>query len=358
MSQRSFLLFTLVTAFVVVAAIYTYPGSTTSNPAPGKPFFSSLNAEAINKVSSVAITSKGETFTIERKDKGWVVKELGGYPAQANLVKTTLVGLSELRPFEKKTAESDRLDKLDLEDPKKKGSASKRITIKDAAGKVLADVVIGKSVSNSVVYGQQMVYLRMPDSTQSYLAVGDPQPKTSAVEWAEKKVMDIHNARVKQVVQGDGKDKTLTAFREKVGAETSIKDVPEGRKLKSAQIRNYIMEALQGLNLEDVTPASKIDFEKNKSGTAVYTTYDGITVTAVMATVDKKVWIRYEASFDPANAMKEPPKGSKILTPEAAKKQVDEINARIKGWAYNVSSSVYRFMEYGMNDILEEEKKK
>ncbi|MEQ8698534.1 MAG: DUF4340 domain-containing protein, partial [Bauldia litoralis] len=302
MRAKGFVAFTLVTAALIVGAVVAYPESTTSNPEPGPRFFPALGPEAVNKVTSIKVTAKGETFTIERKGKAWVVADKGGYPARFEKVKEALVSLANLRRFEEKTKDKDRLHKLDLEDPKAKGAASKRLTVA-ADGKTVADVIVGKSNDKDILFGRSLVYVRMPDSNQAWLAIGDPKLEDTALGWIDKTLFDVKTARIKKIDQklADGGEIVVEKSKPE-DKEFTLANLPDGREIKNARFLRYIAEGLDNLKLEDVMPASKIDFAKKPAGSAVFRTFDGLVVTVKLATVgekkDEKTWASFEASVD------------------------------------------------------------
>lgn len=362
MRAKGFLALTVVTAALIVGAVVAYPESTTSNPEPGPRFFPSLGPEAVNKVTSIKVTAKGETFTVERKGDKWVVADKGGYPARFEKVKEALVSLANLRRFEEKTKDKDRLHKLDLEDPQAKGSASKRLTVA-ADGKTVADVIVGKSNDKDILFGRSLVYVRMPDSSQAWLAIGDPKLEDTALGWIDKTLFDVKTARLKKIEQklADGGEIVVEKAKPE-DKEFALGNLPEGREIKNDRFLRYIAEGLDSLKLEDVSPAAKIDFAKNAAGSAVFRTFDGLVVTVKLATVgakkDEKTWATFEASVDDAALLKDKPaKGSALMDAAAVKKEAAAINAKTKGWAFQLNSTVSRFMLYKMDELLKPAKK-
>ncbi len=362
MTPKGFFALTAVTAALIVGAIVAYPKSTTSNPEPGPRFFPSLGPEAVNKVTSIKVMAKGKTFVIERKGKGWFVKDKGDYPARFDKVKEALVSIANLRRFEKKTNKKDLLGKLDLEDPAKKGASSKRLTIA-TGGKTVADLIVGKSNDKDILFGRSLVYVRLPNSTQAWLAIGDPKLEDSPLGWIDKTLFDIKTDRIKKVVQKPVKGSEIVVEQLKpAGKKFKLDNLPDGREIKNARYMRYVSEGLNDVKLEDVQPASKVDFTKHAAGTAVFTTFDGLVVTVKLATVgpkkDEKTWATFHASVDPAALLKKAPaKGSKLMAADAVKKEAATINAKVKGWAFQLNSTVSRFMTYKMVDMLKPAKK-
>lgn len=362
MNKTGFLALTIVTAALIVGAIVFQPGASTTNPTEGARFFPDLDAKVVNAVDRIKVTAKGETFTLERKDGKWLAKEKGGYPVRFAKIKEALFSLSQLKQFERKTSDPTRYDALDLEDPAKKGSSSKRL-VAFVGDKQVADVIVGKSNSKELLFGRSLVYVRLPKDKQAWLAVGDPKLAASVGDWLDRTLIDVKTARIKEVVQTDSKNGRIIVGQDKAGSgDFKLRNMPAGRTLKGPRFVRYIGEGINNVTLEDVQPASKVDFKKNGVGGAVFRTFDGLVVTVNIAQTSEKgagdkksekFWLTFTASVDEAALLKtKPAKGSALKTAEDVRKEAEAINARTKGWAYEVSSTVTRFMRYTMEDLL------
>ena len=366
MNKTGFLILTAVTAALIAGAAALRPAETTTAPAAGARFFPDLDAKAVNAVDRLRVTAEARSFTLERKAGTWFVKEKGGYPATFARVKEALVSLSQLKQFERKTSDPSRYDKLDLEDPDKKGASSKRLTA-FAGDKTVADVIVGKSNAKEILFGRSLVYVRLPGDRQSWLAAGDPKLAAEIGDWLDRSVLDVKTGRIREVVQtaagGTGGDAAgparVIVGKDKAGdAEFTLRNMPEGREIKGERFLRYIGESLDKLTLEDVKPAGEIDFAGKATGGAVFRTFDGLVVTAKLARTgkpdeDDKYWMTFEAGVDESALLKEKPKAESGLKPAGeVRKEAAAINARTAGWAYKVSSTVTRFMRYTMADIL------
>lgn len=363
MNKTGFLALTGITAALIVGAVAFQQGGSTARPAEGARFFPNLDAKVVNAVDRIRVTAKGETFTLERKGDTWVAAEKGGYPVKFAKVKEALFSLSQLKQFERKTGDASRFDKLDLEDPDKKGASSKRL-IAFVGKRQVADVIVGKSNSKELLFGRSLVYVRLPKGKQAWLAVGDPKLADSVTDWLDRTLIDVKTARIREVVQTDGKDDRIVVGQDKAGSgDFKLRNKPEGRSIKGPRFLRYIGEGISNVTLEDVQPASKVDFKKNGVGGAVFRTFDGLVVTVRLAQVgekkDEKFWLTFSASVDEKALLKDKPKkGSALKSAEDVRKEAKAINDRTKGWAYEVSSTVTRFMTYKMEDLLKPGPKK
>ena len=372
MNRTGFLVLTGITAALIAGAFALRPVTDAAAPSAGARFFPALDAGAVNAVDRIRVTAEGKSFTLERKAGTWVAREKGGYPAAFSKVKEALVSLSQLKQFERKTSDPARYAKLDLEDPAQKGASSKRLTA-FTGDKTVADVIVGKSNAKEILFGRSLVYVRLPNDTQSWLAVGDPKLAAEIGDWLDRAVLDVKTGRIREVVQtaGGGKeagqagagpgrvpDRIIVGKDKPADAEFALRNLPEGREIKGERFLRYIGESLDNLTLEDVRPAGEIDFAGKAAGGAVFRTFDGLVVTAKLARTgkpdeDDKYWMTFAAGVDEAALLKEKPKkGSDLKPADAVRKEAAAIDARTAGWAYKVSSTVTRFMRYTMADIL------
>ncbi len=126
-------------------------------------------------------------FVVKRDDKGrWTIPSHDGYPADAKdrmgkaaalvigLKKEAVVGDEKGRH-----ADYGLLDPLDSS-AETKGRGT-RITMKDSAGNVLADLILGKEVEGKM----QVRYVRSPDKKRIYRAKIDGELSTKFADWIE-----------------------------------------------------------------------------------------------------------------------------------------------------------------------------
>ena len=77
-----------------------------------------------------------------------------------------------------------------------------------------------------------------------------------------------------------------------------LRDVPEGRETDSQYRINDIGRFLEDLRLEDVAPASSLDFAGSPDKRMVVTTFDGLRVGIDTVMRDGDAWVRLRAEVD------------------------------------------------------------
>ena len=173
MTVRSFILYSIVTAILVVAAIVAISSRPASTMiARDRALIFPGVDEKLNDVVSCEIKSADRTYTVKRTSKGWGIDELNGYAADFNKVKTVLVELAKLKFLEGKTSDPDRYERLNLRDVTTKGAKSRKITVVDKNGKVLASGLIGRLNEDLFGSGRGGIYMRVGDNKQAWLVEG------------------------------------------------------------------------------------------------------------------------------------------------------------------------------------------
>lgn len=296
-------------------------------------------AQAINSVSAIEVTQGGKSITLERAGTAWKVRDRAGFPAKPEVPRGLLVTLAKSQLIEPKTAVKDKLALLELEDPAGKDAKSRRVRILDGGGKVLSDVVIGKSRYDAFGSGKGGVYVRRGAETQSWLATGEPRATSDIRDWVDTKVFSGEAAKVsKLVIESHGEAPLLI---ERVPAESkeqneAAKDakappkppakeekfrlakLPDGRSLKKDAKLDDIVEAFNSIDLEDVrklegTPAGD-------KVTVLKLEREGAPVVTFRLRQDGEArWLSLVAA------------GEGDL-----KKAADEINARAQGWEFKI----------------------
>lgn len=333
-TRKSFLVLAGVTAVLVIAAGATIvqQGPGAGIAVDGEKAFPELAAK-LNDAKTFKVTSPEDTFTITREGDGWGIAEKGGYPVEFEKVKTAMVRLSELELLEPKTTDPERHSRLDVEepDPKNEEGKSRRITIADEGGTVLADGVIGKQ--NFSLFGASGggTYLRMGQDKQAWLARGDLSIGGTANDWLSRTIVNLEAEHVQRlsIRQADGAELVITN-PSKDKPEFKVEGAPEGKVLRTESEPKDIAGGLWRLTLEDVQPAKEVEFPAPAERIiSTYRKFDGLTVRVEIGKIGDDFWGLFSASVT------EPPEDEKEA--EAVKKAVEEINKRTSGWAYRLS---------------------
>ncbi len=309
---------TLVMVLIAIAALYQEASETATHFTPHA-FFPGL-AGKLDNAARVHVESRKGAFDIALlPGKGWVVTSHNNYPASLDQIRQTLVGMAALETIEPKTARADWLHFLDLDAPPKGSGVLIRVSAVD--GSELATMIAGKSQDIGDQSGAIGLFVRKPDSTQSWLVSSPFEPKADAADWMDKTVVNVDRARIQEVDITPASGPAFTVRREKPSdADFVLSPIPAGREIANEAAPDEVAAAIVNFAFDDIQPARNFDF----SGAArlVTKTFDGLTVTVNAISKGTDVWATVSAEAVPGNA--------------EAQKEAIQINSRAGGWAYKV----------------------
>jgi hypothetical protein len=330
MTPRSFIvlaLVTVVTAGAAIAAVATRPAPV-SIPVDRELVFPAV-ASSLNEVGEMEVNAAGRSFTLQRKDDRWVLASVGDYPALFEKVRATLIQLSELRFLEAKTANEERYARLQVEPVTAPDARSTEITVRDGAGNVLGKGLIGKRVATLFGADRGGTYLRLDGERQSWLAEGTVDLGTGPADWVARSIVDVAGDRMKRLTVRAPDGGTVTVQRAEPAEDNfTLEDIPEGQKQRGQWETNQMPKALEGLTLKDLHTEGEIDF-KDGTYVAEFETFDGLVIRTEAAVIDRRFWARFSASAENASGE----------NAEEVRKQAEEINARVRGFVYEIEES-------------------
>lgn len=351
MKTRSLIVLAVVAVVVAVVAVFAVQDreSGTRHRVVGERLFPDL-LENVNSVVSMEVTQGEDRYTIVRDGDVWGLAEKGGYPAQFDMVKKTILGIAEVALVEAKTSKRDRLGELYLAEPDAEEGPGTRIALRGEDGAELAAMILGKAARG----GGGRRYVRRAGEDQAWLADVAVDIGAQPMDWVDKTMTKLRPDRLRRVSisHGDGDD-VLLEKADKENANFTVPVLPEGAKVKAPMEINGIVSALSYLNVEDVAPEADIAFEGETLVTTRYETFDGLVITLTSVTVGDIVWARFEAAYDAAladpveeapvedeaeaeDAVELPP-GMEEITPlsaEDVQAEAAALNARTAGWAF------------------------
>jgi hypothetical protein len=169
----------------------------------------------IADVAEVRLQDAKNQATLTRKEKVWVVQERGGYPASFQEISDLLIKLVELKVTQSEQVGESLWPRLDLAEPgalKAEGAGTKMdgagtlVEFKDAAGKSLARLVLGKKVlkkdplnplpaaKDGVPAGR---YVRVGGAKETVIVVSDPLNSAEARpgRWLSRDFIKVDRIR-------------------------------------------------------------------------------------------------------------------------------------------------------------------
>lgn len=288
---------------------------------PPQAYFPGLAAK-LGEVTRIHIESrKSGAFDVTFVPmKGWVLPGRSNYPASFEEVRKTLVGLAALQTIEPKTARPDWFHYVDLEAPPKGDGVL--LSLSGDKGRILAALIVGKSVDIGDASELVGLFVRKPGETQSWLVSSPFAPHASPSGWLKRNIVDVDRARIQEVEVRPMSGPAYTVRRDKPSdTDFALTPIPRGREPADASAPGAAASALADFSFDDIQPAGNLDFE-NQASRTVTRTFDGLIVGVDVVKQGSDYWARVFAGAAPGK-------------PDAAKEARD-INANAQGWAYKL----------------------
>ncbi|MEE8196797.1 MAG: DUF4340 domain-containing protein [Acidiferrobacterales bacterium] len=350
LGRKTILVLAAVTGVVTLAAIFSKQDSS-AIPGQGEPLFPELMAQ-INDARQVSGISGDGSFTIKRRDDGWVVEEKSNYPADADKVHRLLLGTAQLTRIEPKTRKPELYAQLGVEDVDADGSQSLKFTLKNAGGDALADFILGTRRPATGNPNLSEYFVRVPGNPQTWLVEGKLPDDKNPINWVDREILELDSKRVRavRVTHANG-DKIIVRRPDPSADDFELVGLPKGAQIKDVYAVNGIGNGLTNLSLDDVKSASAIRQDKKKAAMSVeITTFDGLRVTMHTRKNGKENLAWFSAAFDPALVYEDtkPEKtetGSEaqdadeqtgLKATDAVKQEAETLNTRWQGWLYIV----------------------
>jgi hypothetical protein len=130
----------------------------------------------VNDIAAIHI--KGDTdLTLERKDTGWGVQQRDNYPANFTQIKELLLKIGDLKVIQSEPIGASQLGRLHLAEPGKGPDSAILLEFKDAQGKPLQSVLLGKKHTHQSDRPSPMPYGDEGFADGRYVMLGS-DPKT------------------------------------------------------------------------------------------------------------------------------------------------------------------------------------
>lgn len=137
-----------------------------------------------------------ERFVVEQRDGVWTIPSHGGYPAEATermaRAAGSLVGITKAVVRGDRPEEHAEFGVLDPDDASAGEGKGERITLSDATGAILADVIVGKPVPGQA----RRRFVRLADSNRVYEAELRLEVSTRFADWIDPDVLDLRREEI------------------------------------------------------------------------------------------------------------------------------------------------------------------
>jgi hypothetical protein len=314
MNRRNLLLLGGAAAASVAAIVLLTPEEANDIAPSGANLAFPGLAARLNDARSIEVRRHDGTLTVARQGADtWVLPDRANYPVRPEKLREILVGLTELRLTEPRTANAEQLDRLGLEDPARPGATSSLLRVLDGTGAPIAELVIGRRRVRTQGNVPESVYVRRPNETQAWLAEGRLPVDGDPQLWIDRDLANIPRDRVRRVtIRRTGEPELVLARAGEVDAKLEVVAPADPPPLDEVSL-DEVGRAFEFLTFLEVRP------EQGTPGTLLgesrFELTDSLAILTRPHLDGETLWVRLEAEGDA----------------EAAR-----LNARWRGWAYQV----------------------
>jgi len=307
-------------------AVATRPAAPTAAAAGAEAprLFLDLAARA-NDVAEIRVSGGGRTTTLMRFGDRWVHAETGGFPADMDRVRAVVASLAALGLAEPRTDRPDRLARLWLDDPRAPGTRARLVELRDADGRAVADVVVGREAAAPVAPGRAASYVRLPGQDRAWLADRAVPLPDAPIGWVDRRLADFAGETVRSVALRDPDGREIALARASPGSAFvwAQPGLPPPRQAVAQRLGLLLAD----LGFEDVRPAGEVDFSAPRL--VDVHTFEGVRVRFEAAFADEEVWVRIAAGLSPVRSGGTP--AAEIGAVAAA------LAERADGWAFRLA---------------------
>lgn len=241
----------------------------------------------VNDVADIHIKSGSEDLNLVRTNDMWRVRERGDYPANLTDIKEFLINLSDLKVAQSEPIGPGDLARMDLAEPGSASGAATLLEFKDAQGKVMKSLLIGKkhmrkSQRSSPFGNSQMPdgrYIMLKSDTNDLLTVSDPLNKVefNPAGWLDKTFFAVDKPQAISFISTNAAE-SWTLTRQSEAAPWVLANAKPGEVLDTSKVSS-LASSMTSPSFVDVStePAAKTGLDKPLVVTI--TTFDNFTYT-------------------------------------------------------------------------------
>jgi hypothetical protein len=285
-------------------------------------------ADRLQGAARIEVRKPDATLTLVRQGEAWLLPEKGNYPIRPEKLREMLVGLTELRLVEARTADPAQLDRLGVDDPARPGSTALLLRVLDGAGAPLAELVIGRRRVRTQGNLPESVYVRRPAETQAWLAEGRLAVDADPQLWIDRDLANLPQDRIRRLeVTRPGAPPLVLTRAEEPDARLRIAEPADATADEVAV--EEVARGFEYLTFLDVKPMAEMP--GGAVGEGRFSLTEGLSVMVAGTKEGETLWVRLTAEGGP---------------------EADRLNARWRGWAYQVGSWKEKAFMPQLSDLL------
>jgi hypothetical protein len=261
--------FAVLAVVLAAVAIFTTPRRAVPEEFAdrGEPFFPGFTdpnlATTLEVIEFDEATASARPFKVTFKNGLWTIPSHHDYPADGkDRLAQTAAGLIGLTKDDFRSSNVADYQACGVIDPLDETATSlrgrgKRVTIRDAEDRVLADLIIGKQVEDRPDYR----FVRVPDQKRIYITRTRLEVSTRFADWIEPDLLQVDQGKIQKITVRDYSiderfrtvEQRDTVVLTRRGDQWILNRMPAGQEVDVAKV-NQMLRALDDLAIAGVRP--------------------------------------------------------------------------------------------------------
>lgn len=325
-------------------------------------------------LAQISIQQGTNSVTLEKQSDVWAVKERGGYPANFSDLSSAIIKLRDLKPVQTEQIGASQLARLELQ-----SNTATRVEFRDASGKVLDSLLLGKTQmreeKNAAQFGGMGMggfpagrWVMLGGAKDTVHLVSDPLSNLSPNpgQWLSKDFFKVEKIKAITVTHADATNSWSVSRTNESGSDWILANTSTNEALDSGKTSGFGY-ALSSPSFNDVVVDAKPEaLGLDKPTTIAVTTFDGFAYSLKTGTKNESdvplvVSVSADIPKERKAAADEKPEDKARLDKEFAErnKTLSEKLTKEKAfekWTYLVPSWTLESLLKNRGELLQEQK--
>jgi hypothetical protein len=286
----------------------------------------------LNDVQKVVLADTGGSLTLYRRGDSWQLGSESGaadFPVNAGMLREQLFNLARLEVVEAKTTNPKLYERLHVEPLTARGSKAREVQLLDGAGKPIAALLMGKTEQTRNGQLSRQFYVRPAGKAQAWLVRGTAQWPMEARAWFDRDLLHVEPSRWKTLQLNEA--------------------APLSRTSPYASSNAAALQLFSAVQWQDIRPRSEVAAAP-MAAKVTGSTFDGMELTLTLHRYDGGLWAVLTPSWRVAphpetfalqqKSEKNSARATGLLTPDAVRADVAELQQRSAAWAFQLPRRV------------------